>query len=498
MKITSAFNVNHKLFIQVDEKYIKLAQFAVSGKAPLAIRLIVKPVSGLSEADISSAFAETIASNGINFNEITAIIPRQKVITRYIKLPAVAKAEIDKMLSFEITKQTPYSQEDIVSDYRVIETDEQGYSKILLVISPKSELTRLDSLLGAYSLRLKQIYFSSETAVGWLDMAGLSPGPGENICFVNIDADTTEIAVVSSAGLCFSRSIALGADGLLGANTQAGIPQAALLHEIKQSITLYLKEKDGPGNGITKIILTGAVAAGEVFLDCLKMDANILSAYFNPLYGVKLSDNALSEFGIPENSSVCSVCGAACITAGINLIPRARKQTNKKRLLFKRVAAGLFIFTFICAALFTVYFIKVSRKERLLRDLEALYRQIDKTSDHLETKLKRLKSIKSYLAQGASSLDVIYNLYNLIPAGISLIDFDYDDEAKTVRFSGKAVRMSDVFSLVSLIESSEAFSNVQTGSVVQRQSGETVSVDFQLRCNFKAVPEREQESEGRI
>ncbi|MDD5504715.1 MAG: PilN domain-containing protein [Candidatus Omnitrophica bacterium] len=487
----SFFHANNNLFVQADEKYLKLAQFSSTGKACQAMRLIVKPVSGLSEADMPRAFAEAVASSAINFNCITAVIPRQKVITRHIKLPAVNRVEIDKMLSFEIAKQTPYSQEDIISDYRIIGTDEQGYSRILLVISLKSELTRIDSLLGAYSSRLKQVYFSSEADAGWLDKAGLGPGAEESTCLVNVDADRTEIAVVSSSGLCFSRSITLGADDLLGPKTTAVTPQARLLDEIKQSMALCLKEKEGQGNGITKIILTGAAVAGEVFLDCLKADINISSSYFNSLYGVRLSDNALSESGIPENASVCSVCGAACMGFGINLMPQSRKQINRKRSLFKKLVAGFSLLFFACVVFFTVYFVRIDRMERTLEDLEALYSRIDKTSDLLEIKLKRLQGIKSYLAQGESSLDVIYNLYYLIPEGISLADFDYEDESKILRFSGKASKMSDVFGLVSLMESSEVFSNVQTGSVIQRQTKDGVSVDFQLRCNFKAVPERE-------
>jgi Tfp pilus assembly protein PilN len=66
-----------------------------------------------------------------------------------------------------------------------------------------------------------------------------------------------------------------------------------------------------------------------------------------------------------------------------------------------------------------------------------------------------------------------------------LLDFDYDDISKSVRFSGRAGRMSDVFSLVSVLENSDIFSNVQTRSVVQRRTMEGAAVDFQIRCNFK-------------
>jgi len=481
----SSFSNTKDLFLEIDKKYLKLSQTVARGKDIFIEKLLVEPILGLSEEEIHRILADTINRNGITFNAITAIIPRERVITRYIKLPAVDRAEIERMISFEISKQTPYSEEDITSDYKVISVDEQGYSRIMLVLSPKAEITRINNILGSFAHRLKRIYFSSEAIAGWLNIPSLNSDSANYICLVNIDTDRTEIAIVSSSGLCFSRSIPIGADDILELQGQVNLSKARLVDEIKQSIALYLKEKDVETGDITKFVITGANIAREDFLNFLNTAIDVPSDFLNPLSGVQLSDNALSESGIPENTSVCAICGSPFVDAGINLVPQDQKTKNKKKLFIKKAAIVTVLLSIVFSTLLGAAFFKIYQRENTLKDLEFMYSQINKTSNQIETKLKKLRSIKAHLSEGESSLDVIYNLYNLMPAGISLLDFDYDDISRAVRFSGKAGKMSDVFSLVSILESSKVFSNVQTRSVVQRQTKEGAVIDFQIKCNFK-------------
>ena len=172
---------------------------------------------------------------------------------------------------------------------------------------------------------------------------------------------------------------------------------------------------------------------------------------------------------------------------GINLLPQDQKIRSRKVLLFKKAAAISALFIFLLLMFVGAVFYKIYQREAVLKKLGSMYGQIEKVSTDTEEKLKKLQSIKSHLAEGEFSLDVIYNLYALVPAGISLLDFDYDDISKTVRFSGQAGKMSDVFSMVSVLEGSEIFSNVETRSVVQRRTREDTAVDFQIRCNFQKV-----------
>jgi Tfp pilus assembly PilM family ATPase len=494
------FNNKADLFLELDKKYLKLAQSAARGKDIFIERLIIEPVSGFSEEEIHRALADTISLNGIAYDTITAIIPRDKVIIRYIKLPAVDRPEIEKMISFEISKQTPYSAEDITSDYKVISVDEHGYSRVMLVLSPKTEIARINNILGPFASRLKHIYFSSEAIAGWFNIQDPATTSVNNgyICLVDIDTGSTEIAVISVKGLCFSRSISIGADDISESQARANLLRTRLVDEIKQSIALYLKEKDTDTGQITRFVLTGAEIARRDFLNFLNTAIDIPSEFLRPLSVVRSPENALSKpgIGIPEDVSICAICGGPFVPFGINLVPASQKtKDRKKRLIKNSIIIALFLAvafsTLLGAGIFKIY-----QREHMLKNLESMYGQISKVSDRIEMKLEKLRAIKAYLSGGESSLDVIHNLYELMPAGILLLDFDYDDISKSVRFNGRAGRMSDVFGLVSILEGSRIFSNVQARSVMQRQSKEGAVVDFQISCNFK-IEENWREVSGR-
>jgi len=113
-----------------------------------------------------------------------------------------------------------------------------------------------------------------------------------------------------------------------------------------------------------------------------------------------------------------------------------------------------------------------------------MYAQVESTASQVEIKSKKLDSVKEQLSGEASSLNVIYNLYSIMPEDISLIDFNYDDASRVVRFRGRAYKISDVFKLVSLLENSASFSNVQTRSVAEKRTRASAAVDFQISCNF--------------
>jgi Tfp pilus assembly PilM family ATPase len=485
LNILSVFNKRENLFIEVDKKYIKLLQSAIKGNSIIVSKLLVEPVSGLSEEEISSLLTDIIRSNNITFDFITAIISRERIITRSMKFPSIDSAEISNMVSFEIAKQTPYSQDDIVSDYKIMGIDDQGYSEVAIVFSPKSEIARISDILGSFANKLKHIYFTSDAIYSWVQILYPDLNEKEYLCVINIDSGTTEIAVFSKSGLCFSRSAPIGAEDILQPKGEPDPLRERLVKEIEQSITLYLKEKKPEPGIISKIILTGAGSVLKEFEDSLYQSLKIPIEHINPLSSITLSDNALSESGISENVSVASLCGSIFAEGAIDLLPEEQKIKSRKNSLIRKAVIIFIASVSILSVIIGAVFFKIYQKENMLKKLEAMYGQIEKVSVQTEEKLKKLRSIKSHLAEGESSLDVIYNLYTLVPAGIVLLDFDYDDISKTVRFSGRSGRMSDVFSLVSVIEASDIFSNVETRSVVQRRTKEGVAVDFQIRCNFK-------------
>jgi Tfp pilus assembly PilM family ATPase/Tfp pilus assembly protein PilN len=483
-KLLPFFQEKYDTYVQIDRKHLKIMQIIYRGKEPAIKKLIAKPIIGMDEKSVAGFLKEIANANSIPLNFVTIIISREKAMVRHMRLPAVDKQEIDSMVSFEITKQTPYSREEIVADSKVLKSDEQGYSNVMLVVSPKTEIVKIHDIVRFAGGNPRRIVLSSEAMAGWFSVSGKHFSKTDSKCIVNIDYDNTEIMIISDKGLESSRAVSIGASELQqGVNDMNSI-WSKLVDEIKRSVSTYQKENQLKQESTSEFIVTGASSVMESFNRFLTTAVTNKCIFLPVFSSVVLLDGALDASGMPEDVSVCAICGAAYLDEPINLMPEEYKMRYNYQSKFRKATTILTALAVAFIMFFSILGIRIYQKQQLLKQIESLYSQIQPIVEQTEEKIHRLRIVKNHLSDGELSLEVIYNLYELIPSGISLVDFNYDDLTKTVRFNGRAGRMSDVFKLVTTLEESDAFSNVQTHSVIQRQARDGTTVDFQIRCSF--------------
>ncbi len=486
MKLPFTLSKKSNLYIEIDKKYLKILQSEAASKGLAVTKLLVEPIFGLSDEEIAKLLSDTASSNNIKLHSVIVIISREKAMVRYMRLPTLDRSEIEKMVSFEIAKQTPYSQDEITSDYEVMSRDVEGYSKVMLVVSPKNEIARINHILGISGNKLKQIRLSSEVIIGLLGTAGVALTKGKSICLIDIDDDNTEIIIACNGSLSFSRSVSMGASHILEREGQDDASKTRLADEIKRSIAAYLKEKTTEAGDVSEFIIIGANSVIKNFAEFFTAAVKIPCKAVNVLEEVFLADKALAETGIPQEVSVCAVCAGPFAGEGINLIPQEEKRKQSQNAVIRKTIGISIAFFFAFLIVLTLTGLKIYQKEKLLNELESMYSQVEPAASQAEVKIKKLRNIKAHLSEEASSLRVIYDLYSLMPENISLLDFNYDDTSRVVRFRGRAHKISNVFKLVTLLESSAGFSNVQARSVAEKRTKGVAVVDFQIRCNFKS------------
>jgi Tfp pilus assembly PilM family ATPase/Tfp pilus assembly protein PilN len=483
-KLSTLIQEKRRTYIQIDKKYLQIMQIIDRGKGPVVKKLIVKPIAEMDENSAAEFLKETAHDNSISLNAVTIIISRDKAMVRHIRLPAVDRQEIDRMISFEITKQTPYAREEVSADYKIISSNNEGYSEIMLVVSPKTEIAKIHDIVKISGGNINRIVLSSECMAGWFNVSKKSLSGAYNNCIVNIGHGSTEIMITSDKGLDYSRTVSIGASGLHQGADEINSLWGGLADEIKRSVSTYQKENQAKQEYVSEYILTGANSVIENFKNFLSTAVDKKCIALAAISCMNIADGALDELGIPEDVSVCAICGAVYIEAPIDLIPHEQKRKQNYNEQFKKAAVALISIAVLATGIASFLFVKTYQKEQLLKKLLSAFSQIAPAVQLTEEKRQKLDAVKAYLSGGESSLDVIYRLYELMPADILLVDFNYDDSSKAVRFNGRAGRMADVFKLITVLEESDVFSNVQTRSVVQRQAREGSVVDFQIRCIF--------------
>jgi len=469
--------------IEVDKDYLKYASAEISKKGIVITRLLTHPVSDLSDEELATLLSNLIIKYNIALDETCFIIPRDKVMLRFIRLPAIAEEEIKNMVSFEITKQSPYSEEEVVSDYIVAPAEEEGYSDVMLAIAHKSQSTKIDSLLDHIGKKANRINLSSEALVSWLGYYTGQEGEDKGLGLLDIDTKKTELIITSNGRLDFSRIISVGAEGILR-NTQDPPAKSRLVDEVRRSLDHYLKEQHKEPGFISEFIVTGADPVLKDVSRLLQNELRIQSREVNIFSTLTLSEDALTEGEISKVVSMCGACGGLFLSKGINLVSEEVRGKERLRMKVKGVVGAL-IFCVLCLGLLSsALLLKLHQKRSLLASMKSMLGQLEPMTEVTEEKMERLDLVKNRFSEGTSSLDVILNLYKIIPGNVSLIDFDYDEDNHLLRFRGTALKMSDVFKLATLLESSGRFSKVETRSVNKRRTKTAELVDFQMRGIF--------------
>jgi Tfp pilus assembly protein PilN len=118
-------------------------------------------------------------------------------------------------------------------------------------------------------------------------------------------------------------------------------------------------------------------------------------------------------------------------------------------------------------------------KSAYLRKLDAEYQTVNKEAQKLEGDFTKISLIKNYLSKRGYSLDVLAELYTVIPQDLELADIRFDGQGK-FSIKGTAESMSTVFSFVDNMEKSKYFKDVKTRYTTKRKDGLKDVADFEI------------------
>ena len=144
------------------------------------------------------------------------------------------------------------------------------------------------------------------------------------------------------------------------------------------------------------------------------------------------------------------------------------------------IKAGIFIitiFVLICSLLIS----KVYFKNSYLKRLKTIYGPQSKEVLTLERDFTRIQVIKNVLSARGYSLEVLGELYIILPQNILLSDIKFDSQGK-FSIKGIAKSMAAVFSFVEDMEKSDYFTDVKNRYTTKRKLETGDVADFEIVC----------------
>ncbi|MDD5729624.1 MAG: pilus assembly protein PilM [Candidatus Omnitrophica bacterium] len=456
---------------------LKLSHIRVSVNKKEIANLANENVTGKSDADIAKVILNFFQIFGIKNLNVVDIIPSHLVITKNIEVPTTNEREIREIVNLQAGRHTPYSREEIIADYIDIGVYKRNYTKILLVIVPRSLIKRHFDILAKAGLKLEKALFAPEGNAGFVSRAMKAENQDSPVSLLHIDENSTDFTVVHKQKAVFVRSIPIGSRFLSGEPEKY---QAKFAEELKKSQEAYQAEdiEKIPGS----VILTGALP--QVNIETALKEALLVPVKdFAYLKGVQLSEPAQKVITEARGVSFLNITWplANFDNLKVDLVP---EETKLRRLLEQRsrdlLKTGILSFA-ILVVVFSVLMSNIYFKGAYLKKLSEKYLSFEKQAEALQADLTKNNLIKNYLFSRGLSLEVLSELYTITPVEVELNSIKYDDQG---RFSlkGTAESMSSVFAFVDGLEKSKYFKEVKTKYTTKRKEGKKDVTDFEIAC----------------
>ncbi|MFH1655813.1 MAG: pilus assembly protein PilM [Candidatus Omnitrophota bacterium] len=458
--------------LEITQTHVKLIQAKSKPTGKIISSLEVREISEITNEAVAKTIKGLISESKIEPDNLICIIPRSSTIVRNLRLPSHDPSEIEDMLDFQIKQQIPYAQEDIISDYINISKDVKGYSDVLLVTAHKSVVERYLKILRLVGIDPEIFSLSSMGVNKWYNLSGRPDD--QAVLLVNIDSVVSDLCFCSEGNLIFSRSVSFGLNDINNEKLEGFIEQIHL------TLATYRKEKNNPD--ISKIVL---ITQSDKLIELsgrLKSEFSLPVEKFNPLD--KISKDLVSEASENlENISLTASLGLALSEqeAQLNLLPDEVHDKQKARSLNKElVRSCAFLALAIILASIAVS-LNIYKKQNYLKQIEAALEEIKPSVKMAEQATQKLSLIRKHLTATDTSIDIIYELYNILPAQMSLNVFSLDEQ-DNITLQGVSNQMSDIFSFQSSLEKSTHFKNVEVKYASKRRTREGEMTDFRITC----------------
>lgn len=466
---------NQRIFVcQINENSIKVlvCQFRNGAKCEFSGWQQKNISSGIEDKQLAVEIKEALGKLGYSGEPIYQSMPRNLATCRYVKIPAQASQEIEKIINFQSSRYLPYPAEELISGYQVISTDSQGYSYINVVIVHKNIIQRLILAFGGLKPKEFKIVMSSYGLCNLYNY--LRPQDQNAVEIVSLGSNNAELAITIGAKLLFSRYIKLN-------KSQDGW-EDLFIDEIHKTRDAYLKEISGYVP--QKAIIFSPSDIPEIISAKLTERTKIPFEIINYTTALAIKEQVLNGI-IESGDSPVSMFGLGLvdIQESINLLPQDKKEKIRKTGLTRQYLRVLILLLAIAVIWVIAVAKNLDNKAKYLGLIKAEVDKVAKEAKPLEDIEKRAKIIDTQKTANAFLLDALYQIHTSLPAQMTLTIFNYESENQ-LTLRGEAPELNSIFSFVAQLEKTPLFKDffvkVSYASKKKTQTGEVV--DFEIDC----------------
>jgi len=221
------------LALNIGTQSVHLAEFRTGSDGTLVLTALHSSEMALAEsgseatrkASVTAAISE--ASQGIKLKGLPVhyAVTAQSVFTRFVKLPNVDSGKLDQIIQFEAQQNVPFPISEVVWDYQIVGSGEDGRMEVVLVAIKSDLLNEINDGVESAGLvptlvDVAPMALFNAFRYNYSDHTGCS-------LLIDIGARTTNLLFIEPKKV-FSRSIPIGGNTITTAvSKELQIPYAA-------------------------------------------------------------------------------------------------------------------------------------------------------------------------------------------------------------------------------------------------------------------------------
>lgn len=459
--------------LEIEEAYLKFAVGFYKNGASSLIRLEGKKFSFENLRESVRILKNLLGEYKRLSPYIILNIPRRHLTVRDMKVPSSEEAEIRNILDLQVTNQIPYSKEEIVSDFKVIKVLPEGFSEVFFAIAHKDVIKKRMEFLANLGINVDIVSLSTDSIWAWFLMQGIEAGD-KPFAVLDIDRTHAEIIIANKDTFEFSRSFSYKEDD-----------HGKFLEEVRLSISTYSEEKDLQ---VENIFLCGASSLIDDIEDDIKTELAITCQKLDSFEKITLNSNLKKNIENLKEISFNALLGCLFNPTALilNLLPKDIILGRRISALRKSLTILIFLLIALLQVISVAIYFKIKEKKDIFNQIESRLKMLEPDVSRLNKISKNISVIKNQMDLRGSSIDVIREIYSVIPGDVFLTSLEYE-EAKHVILKGNSPTLSGILNFVNRLEKSGYFEGVKLKYATKRKMAERESTDFEINAPLSLI-----------
>src|SRR5437870_11340086 len=391
--------------------------------------------------ETAAVMREMMHEMHIHRADVNYAVPAQSVFARFVKLPALDAAKIDKIIAFEAQQNVPFPMDQVIWDYQLVGGGMGEQIQVVIVAIKRDLLEEINNAVEETGLRTRIIGMAPmglyhAFCYNYADLNGCP-------VLVDIGARATNVLFIE-AGRIFSRSLPIGGSAItatiakefgeslaaaetrkkrdgfvaLGGAAEPADPNIGRLSkiarstmtrlhaELMRSITHYRAEQQG--DRPARIFLCGGGAGMPNMREFFHEKFELPVEFFNPLQNVSVSESALKAARSPYLFGELVGLALRSVTIcpmKLNLLPASvvrRQDLEKRRPFFIAAAACILLALLGWSAFYTRAAQVAQQTAQTLRQKNDTMRAAEAPLDKLKKQITALDNIATPLITAVS------------------------------------------------------------------------------------------------